>query len=190
MNDSLNADTLVQALRCSSSKRNGGSITYINGQSDEHSITYRALLDRASGVLYYLQREGLQPDTELIIFLDNNAQFVDVFWACMLGRIVAVPLAVGPGDVHYQKLFNVFRKLYKPFLYISSQNLQRLEKFAHTHGLDDDFVRMRKSTVLADACADPDQPGETADVRSGDSRVYPVFLRFDRRAKGCWVDAP
>ncbi len=29
----------------------------------------------------------------MILLLDSNAQFVDVFWACMLGNLIAVPLA-------------------------------------------------------------------------------------------------
>ena len=34
----------------------------------------------------------------MILLLDSNAQFVDAFWACMLGNIIAVPLAPGTTD--------------------------------------------------------------------------------------------
>lgn len=178
MNDSVNADTLVQVLRCSGAS--GSSITYVNGQADEHCITYQQLQDRALGVLYHLQLQELQVDAELIVYLDSNERFVDVFWACMLGRIVAVPLATGPGDVHHQKLFTVFGKLENSSLYTSSKNLEHLEKYAHSHGLDEDFLRIRKRTVLAEACTELNWSGKPAGVRPNDA----AFIQFSSGSTG------
>ena len=64
----------------------------------------------------------------MIIFLSNNEQFLDGFWAAMCGGIVPVPLAVGISDEHRHKLLRVARKLGNPLLYTDAKNLERLRR--------------------------------------------------------------
>jgi iturin family lipopeptide synthetase A len=70
---------------------------------------------------------GAQRGDKMIIFLSNNEQFLDGFWAALCGGIVPVPLAVGISDEHRHKLLRVARKLGRPLLYTDAKNLERLQ---------------------------------------------------------------
>ena len=71
-----------------------------------------------------------QRGDKMIIFLSNNEQFLDGFWAAVAGGIVPVPLAVGISDEHRHKLLRVARKLGAPLLYTDAKNLERLQVLA------------------------------------------------------------
>lgn len=139
-------ENLIEALRRSA----GGerSITFINGKTEERELSYGELWNRASRLLGYLREKRIESADELVLFVETNEEFVDGFWASVLGGIVAVPLAIGAADIHIQKLFNVFRKLERPKLYCTEKNRRRIEKFAIRAGLAREFGRMRARTVL------------------------------------------
>jgi acyl-CoA synthetase (AMP-forming)/AMP-acid ligase II len=101
-------------------------VTYIEGESAERRVSFGDIHARALGILYHLQAMGAQRGDKLIIFLSNNEQFLDGFWAAIAGGIVPVPLAVGLSDEHRLKLLRVARKLGKPILYTDAKNLERL----------------------------------------------------------------
>ena len=140
--------TLVQGLQ--NSAAGDRSITYIKGKSVENTVSYSDLWNRAISLLGYLQRHGVTAGDELILFLEDNEQFVDTFWSAMIGGIVAVPLTAGATDFHHQKLFNVFRKLKNPILYITQNNLSRLQRYTQIRGLEEDFQQIRSTVILAD----------------------------------------
>ena len=54
----------------------------------ERVVSYGELYERALGILFHLQKLGARPGDKLIIYLANNEQFLDAFWAGMLGGIV------------------------------------------------------------------------------------------------------
>ena len=85
---------------------------------------------RAIGILYHLQAAGARRGDKMIIFLSNNEQFLDGFWAALCGGIVPVPLAVGISDEHRHKLLRVARKLGNPLLYTDAKSLERLGALA------------------------------------------------------------
>ena len=93
------------------------SITYLEGENDERSVSYGELYERALGILYHLQKLGAQRGDKLILFLGSNEQFIDAFWAAVLGGIVPVPVALGISDEHRHKLLRIARKLGEPFIY-------------------------------------------------------------------------
>ncbi len=101
------------------------SITYIESARDEVRLDYAELRERALGVLHHFQQRGLKPGHELILFTNSNEQFVDAFWACILGGIVPVPVAVGISDDHRAKLLKIFATLRHPHVY-TEENLARL----------------------------------------------------------------
>ena len=76
------------------------SVTYLEGENQERVVAYGELYERALGILFHLQKLGAKPGDKLIIYLANNEQFLDAFWAGMLGGIVPVPVALGISDEH------------------------------------------------------------------------------------------
>ncbi len=174
----LNAKTLIEALQ--SSANSSRSITYINGKDDEKTVSYNALWDRALRMLGYLSQNGVAPRNELILYLQNNEQFIDVFWGALTGGIVPVPLAVGAGDVHHQKLFNVFRKLNNPVLYSTEKNLKRLKKYADNNDLSDAFERIKTKVVIAADGVEFEQKIESERVEPEDT----AFIQFSSGSTG------
>jgi len=88
--------TLTDALIARQTSAYG--LTYVDGPSSERAVRYRDFCDRALALLGAIQSYGASRGSELVILVDRNDQFIDAFWACQLGHIVAVPLATGNAD--------------------------------------------------------------------------------------------
>jgi acyl-CoA synthetase (AMP-forming)/AMP-acid ligase II/aryl carrier-like protein len=136
------------------------AVTYIDGENSERRVTFAELYTRALGILYHLQTLGAGHGDKLIIFLNNNEQFLDGFWAAICGGIVPVPLAVGISDEHRLKLLRVARKLGKPFLYTDSKALERLASLAAQVGESDLFQDLKSRTFLVESITDISKPGK------------------------------
>ena len=120
--------TLFDALE--DSRNADRSVTYIEGENSERQVPFPEVYVRAMGILYHLQALGARRGDKMIIFLSNNEQFLDGFWAAISGGIVPVPLAVGISDEHRHKLLRVARKLGNPMLYTDAKSLERLGALA------------------------------------------------------------
>src|SRR5687768_14521285 len=135
------------------------AIHYIEGEHDERALPLRELSRRALGLLHHFQSRGAQPGSEMIIFVDSNEQFVDAFWGCVLGNIIAVPLAPGLNDEHRLKFLRVLRRLKRPHLCTDERTFARLGAFAAAQGLSPDLAKLEKTTVFLDQVDDISRPG-------------------------------
>src|SRR5271168_5249523 len=120
--------TLIDVLE--SNRGVDRAVTYVEGENSERRVPYGDIHQRAFGILHHLQAMGGQRGDKMIIFLSNNEQFLDGFWAAVCGGVVPVPLAVGISDEHRHKLLRVARKLGDPLLYTDAKNLERLGALA------------------------------------------------------------
>ena len=138
--------TLVETLQqqaCSDR-----AITYIEAADKEVSITYADLYERALNKLHALQQRGLTPGDECIIFLRSNEEFIDIYWGCILGGIIPVPIAVGISDEHRSKLFKIFEKLERPYLYTTEDNVERLQQYAEDNKMSATYKDIKEKTLL------------------------------------------
>jgi polyketide synthase PksJ len=69
----------------------GKGICFIGGEKTERFITYKELYQKALLALKGLQASGVKPGCELVLQIDDSESFTYMFWACMLGGIIAVP---------------------------------------------------------------------------------------------------
>jgi acyl-CoA synthetase (AMP-forming)/AMP-acid ligase II/aryl carrier-like protein len=149
-------------------------VTYIEGENNERRVPLKDAYTRALGILFHLQAAGAKRGEKMIIFLSNNEQFLDGFWAAVSGGIVPVPLAVGISDEHRQKLLRVARKLDNPILYTDAKNLERLEALAAAAGDTEAFARLKARAFLVESLTDISKPAKL--VRAAPDDLF--FIQF------------
>jgi acyl-CoA synthetase (AMP-forming)/AMP-acid ligase II len=164
--------TLNEALHAHA--RDDLTISFIEGTHNETSFSYRELYRRASQLLHYFQAKGLQPGDELIFFLKNNEKFIEAYWACLLGGIIPVPVAVGISDEHRSKVFRIFRRLKRPHLLTEAKSSDLLQSYARDAGVQDEHAAMLAKTLLLDAIQPTGQAGTEHTPRGQDL----AFIQF------------
>jgi acyl-CoA synthetase (AMP-forming)/AMP-acid ligase II/aryl carrier-like protein len=130
------------------------AVTYVEGENTERRVSFGEVHARALGILHHLQAKGAQRGDKLIIFLSNNEQFLDAFWAAIAGGIVPVPLAVGISDEHRHKLLRVARKIGRPLLYTDAKNLERLQALATEVGESELMAELKSRSFLVESIND------------------------------------
>ncbi len=150
--------TLVEILE--NNRNVDRAVTYIGGENAERRVSYGEIHARALGILYHLQAMGAQRGDKIIIFLNDNEQFLDGFWAAVCGGIIPVPLAVGISDEHRHKLLRVARKIGRPFLYTDAKNLERLAALAREVGETALFDELKSRCFLVESITDISRPGK------------------------------
>jgi acyl-CoA synthetase (AMP-forming)/AMP-acid ligase II/acyl carrier protein len=153
-----NATTLAELIEAN--RTHPGKITYLEGEHDARDVSYQELYERALGILHHLQRLGARRGDKLILFLGSNEQFIDAFWAALLGGIIPVPVALGISDEHRHKLLRIARKLGKPFIYTERRSLERIGAFAAQAGEGETFEGLRARAFLVDDLTDISRAGQ------------------------------
>ncbi|MCC6083047.1 NrsF, partial [Bacillus thuringiensis] len=117
--------TLIEMLESKREIKNKG-ITIIMNSNTEKFISFENLYKKSKGVLYNLQKKGLKPQDEVIFQIDDNEQFMYLFWACILGGMIPVPITVGNNDLHKMKVVNVWGNLSNPYIVTDKHTHQKL----------------------------------------------------------------
>jgi acyl-CoA synthetase (AMP-forming)/AMP-acid ligase II/acyl carrier protein len=136
------------------------SITYLESEQHERSVSFGDLHARALGILFHLQQLGARRGDHLILFLVDNEPFIDAFWGAVLGGIIPVPVALGISDEHRHKLLRIARKLGNPFLYSDRRSLERIGAFARQVGESQTFDKLKSRVFLVDQLDDVSRPGK------------------------------
>ena len=169
MNDATTLTELIEANRTRPHR-----ITYLEGENQTRAVSFAELYERSLGILYHLQRLGARRGDKLILFLTDNEQFIDAFWAAVLGGIVPVPVALGISDEHRMKLLRIARRLGKPFLYTERRSLERIGAFAAQAGEAEVYAALRERTFLVDDLDDISRAGSVQRSQAGDT----AFIQF------------
>lgn len=117
-------NSLVQVLQSRSEGSKG--IIFIKNKEDKF-LSYSELYNKARKALKNLQIKGLKKGSELILLIDDNEEFLVLFWACLLGGIIPVP--VGYNKENKLKVFQISKELNDPKLAIDCKTLSSIQKF-------------------------------------------------------------
>ncbi len=178
MNETPFPKTLTEALQDTAKGHKG--ITYIKAKNDELTVSYAELYNRALHLLYQLQSAGVKQGDELILLAEDNEQFVDVFWAAILGGIIVVPLNAASQNTAHKRVLSVFQKLETPFIWASSAALQALLQYADEQQLGGLKPLLQQQAVLVEQLLPDQNKANVADITPQDT----AFIQFSSGSTG------
>lgn len=159
-------DTLVTVL--DTARKSAFAITYIDGEHNEQTVSFAELHARALGLLHHFQAKGAAPGNAMILLLTANDQFIDAFWACQLGGIVPVPIAVGNTEEQYQRLLHVAERLGNAFICTGEKILERYRAFASSVGQGALAEQLAARAVFLDQIEDASKQGKRHEATPDD----------------------
>ena len=114
------AQNLTEVLLKTAKQTSNKGITYIQSDGAENFQSYLELRETAAKILTGLKQLGLKPKDKVILQLEQNQDFIEAFWACILGGFVPVPLATAPiyepDNSAAKKLHSAWQILDKPLV--------------------------------------------------------------------------
>jgi acyl-CoA synthetase (AMP-forming)/AMP-acid ligase II/acyl carrier protein len=166
------ATTLIELIEAN--RKVPRSVTYLEADGEERSVSFAELYERALGILHHLQRLGARRGDKLILFLGSNEPFIDAFWAAVLGGIIPVPVALGISDEHRHKLLRIAGKLGSCYLYTDRKSLERIALFANSVGEEKLFATLRARAFVVDELDDISRAGSAVRAQPHDV----AFIQF------------
>ncbi|MBK3493951.1 amino acid adenylation domain-containing protein [Viridibacillus sp. YIM B01967] len=172
-------ETLVEAIESRKMIDDKG-ITFISGDKNEKYLSYKNLYNKALEVLYHLQLKGVKRGEELVFQIDDNEHFLYVFWACLLGGIIPVPITVGNNDEHKQKLFNVWEVMTNPHLITTDKVLEKIEEFSEKYNYGHVLNEMNEKVIMIDEIAKASRHGKVYKPKPNEI----AFIQFSSGSTG------
>ena len=128
--------TLTESLLRTAREYPHKGIVHVKANGEEFFQSYPALLHEALCILAGLYTRGLKPGAKVILQLESLSDHFSSFWACVLGGITPVTVAVSASYAEQNsvvnKLHNVWKLLDCPIIIASErlvQPLVELERF-------------------------------------------------------------
>ncbi len=149
-------------------------ITFIQSASEVNSLSYRQLFDLSLKTLKSFQEKGFKQGDTLVLFLNDNQQFLQAFWACLLGGIVPVPVAVGISDEHRAKLLKIVKRFDNPWLWVDEKSAQLLWRYVDEQDLDGEYRSLKSQTLLCDRFVVSEELADPAELDEDDV----AFIQF------------
>jgi acyl-CoA synthetase (AMP-forming)/AMP-acid ligase II len=169
-------NTVIEALEHHRQSPHG--VTFIESSDRETFISYRQLHDNALALLKHFQDQGLQQGQHVILFINDNQWFLNAFWACLLGGMVPVPVAVGISDEHKAKLFRILNKLDQGHIFTDEKSFGRLQQFLSSSHPNENFQvsgeQLSSITFIAERINHLSDPGAKAAVTPDNT----AFIQF------------
>jgi len=167
------ATALIQAA-------SGGSagVIFIRPDGTGEKVSYNKILKNSLKMLGQLQSRGMGAGSELIIQTEDNQTLLQLFWACILGKIIPVPLSSGVQAEQKNKLFKVWKCLSHPFLICDEGQLDRISSFANSAGMTGIFGEIRQQSLLFPLV--PEADGQVAAIDPQDL----AYIQFSSGSTG------
>lgn len=165
-------------------KENDAGILFCES-GQERYLSYGQLLALAGRALHLLREQGLEPGDFAVMQTEDNEMFILLFWACVLGGIVPVPVTAARTDEGRKKLIQVCKQLEAPRLLCDEELWPGIQGYALKHGEAEALAHLEYGSVpvaeVFAAAADAGRPeAEPYDAAETDT----AFIQFTSGSTG------
>lgn len=128
-------ETLTEALLRTAATYPNKGMCYIEADGTAIKLSYAELLEQARCILTGLRQAGLSPGDKVILQTQTFSDHFPTFWACLLGGIIPITIAVAPvydeNNAVARKLFNIWNNLNHVPILASSALVGKIENLQH-----------------------------------------------------------
>lgn len=118
--------------------------TFINSVDSEIDISAIEFKKDVEAILYSLQNLGINPGNELIFQINDEIKFTQIFWACILGKIIPVPYIYLKTNREQYKLIGIWKKLTNPYLITDRKSFKILQENVNV----ENFQEIENKTIM------------------------------------------
>lgn len=155
-------------------------ITFIGGEQEETYLSYRQLYQKALGVLRSLQARGIGPGAEAVLQIEDPQKFLIIFWACLLGGIIPVPVPVANYDENRLLVLKIWKVLNNPYLVTRRQFLNSLLGFLKNRNYPQPSQEVINRTIYLEELKETGGPANIYRPRPDET----AFLQFSSGTTG------
>ncbi|HLP62042.1 MAG TPA: AMP-binding protein, partial [Candidatus Deferrimicrobium sp.] len=171
-------NTLTGALMQYADKSDKPGITFIESETKEEFLSYRELYEKARLVLFNLQKKGLQPGDEVVFQFQSEKNFLILFWACILGKILPVPLSISKTlKTDELKLLSIWKFLRNAYIVADYGDFFRLLDLPEILSLNPEI---KNKVIFFDSLNDINEMGVPLEAKPGDM----AFIQFSSGSTG------
>ena len=114
---------IAEFLENNRSSENG--INFFYSTENEIFISYTDFYSQAENVLGFLQSMGIKENDEVVFQIEDTRKFLLLFWGCVMGKIIPVPVLVGNNDEHKRKVAKIWKTLNNPYLALTEETAEK-----------------------------------------------------------------
>jgi iturin family lipopeptide synthetase A len=148
---------------------------------DDVTLSYADLYKNAKFILHELQENyQIKPGDKVLFQTEDNYEFVNIFWACILGGIIPIPLTYANNNEVLLKLFNVWNIVDKPFIILPEKLKEKIEgdKIADT------FKELTQKVILSEKLIETSSLTKTDGILHESNEDDIAFIQFSSGSTG------
>ncbi|ETT73269.1 linear gramicidin synthetase subunit D [Paenibacillus sp. FSL R7-277] len=119
-------------------------IRFVNYDGSIEFANYKQVYSEAKAICCGLIERGLQPGDKVIYQMDNNRNYVNTFWACMLGGFIGIPATVAASykedNAVIRKLLNAWKMLEQPVIVTDEVLAESIRSVPGVLGGEEEFT--------------------------------------------------
>lgn len=123
-------------------------INFIRSKDEEIILPYKKLFETCEKILKHFQECGLNKGDEVIIQLGDNKSFICVYWACILGGLIPVPLDARNNKEQIGKLLSISKQLGNYRLVMEERRFLSLQDMLLQDNMFKELTRIEKRVLF------------------------------------------